>query len=452
MASTSPSSQGPRPGPGAYRRREPEATLLHQVVREHWKTLLAETAARTDGGSLPGHVTAEFERYLECGILAHGFARVRCTACGDDLVVAFSCKGRGFCPSCTTRRMQGTALHLTDRVVPHVPIRQWVLSLPRWARFLLARDPRLITRALRLALAEIFKLHRRRARKAGATGPRPGAITFVQRFGSALNLNVHFHMVVPDGAFVREGGTVRFVPLPRPTADELAMVLDRIARRTTALLRPIRDAGRDDARPPDPLAESQADSIGSLGLRKPSTAPQKEHTAYTDGFSLHAGVHLHANDRPGLAQLCGYGAARRSPRRASPRCRTATSASRSSAPSTTAARRSRSPPSSCSAASPRSCPRSARTSSASTASSARRPSGASRSSPPRRRPRPPARPGRRQPRPCPETPFPPRPSRAAPAPASPGPSCSSASSSSTCSPAPAAAAARSPRSSRSARR
>ncbi|MBS2022270.1 MAG: transposase zinc-binding domain-containing protein, partial [Deltaproteobacteria bacterium] len=81
--------------PASYRRREPERTLLHQLVRTHWKTFLAEVASRTDGGSLPRHVTAEFERYLRCGILAHGFARVRCAACGDELLVALSCKGRG---------------------------------------------------------------------------------------------------------------------------------------------------------------------------------------------------------------------------------------------------------------------------------------------------------------------------------------------------------------------
>jgi len=101
-----------------------------------------------DGSGLPRFVVAEFERYLRCGILANGFARVRCVACGDELLVAFSCKSRGICPSCTTRRMQGTAAHLVDRVLPCVPMRHWVFSLPRWARFLLARDPALITRTL----------------------------------------------------------------------------------------------------------------------------------------------------------------------------------------------------------------------------------------------------------------------------------------------------------------
>ncbi len=121
------------------------------------------------------------------------------------MLVGLSCKGRGFCPSCTTRRMQGTATHPVDRVFPRVPVRQWVLSLPSWARFLLARDPLLINRALR----EIFKLHRQRARRDGVRASRAGAVTFVQRFGSALNLNVHFHAVIPDGVFARDGDGLR---------------------------------------------------------------------------------------------------------------------------------------------------------------------------------------------------------------------------------------------------
>jgi hypothetical protein len=93
-----------------YRRREPERTLLHATVRAHWKTFLAEVEEGCGGGgSLPRFVVGEFERYLACGILANGFARVRCAACGDELLVALSCKGRGFCPSCTTRRMHDTA-------------------------------------------------------------------------------------------------------------------------------------------------------------------------------------------------------------------------------------------------------------------------------------------------------------------------------------------------------
>src|SRR5260370_21867962 len=132
-----------------YRRREPERTLLHAIVQAHWKTFLAKVEDGNEAGaSLPRFVVGEFERYLACGILAHGFARVRCSACGDELLVAQSCKGRGFCPSCTTRRMHDTAAHLVDRVLPHVPVRQWVLSLPRSAPFLPPPAPPLITPTL----------------------------------------------------------------------------------------------------------------------------------------------------------------------------------------------------------------------------------------------------------------------------------------------------------------
>ena len=75
----------------AYRRREPDLTLLHQTVRADLKKFLAEMEQRGDGAGLPGFVVAEFERYLACGILANGFARVRCSSCGDELLVAFSC-------------------------------------------------------------------------------------------------------------------------------------------------------------------------------------------------------------------------------------------------------------------------------------------------------------------------------------------------------------------------
>ena len=291
-----------------YRRREPEKSLLHRTIREHLRTFLAETEARNDGSGLPRFVVAEFERYLRCGILAHGFARVRCPACGDESLVAFSCKGRGFCPSCTTRRMQGTATHLIDRVLPHVPTRQWVLSLPRWARFLLARDPQLITRTLDLALRAIFARHRLRARRLGVRGSRAGAVTFVQRFGSALNLNVHFHAVIPDGVWIRGEGTVRFVPLPAPTDRDVQEVLRSIERRVRAFLKPRLQAARDDARPPDVLAASQVESVSTLRGTPADAAKPKRLAAFHEGFSLHAGVHLHANDRQGLAHLCGYGA------------------------------------------------------------------------------------------------------------------------------------------------
>ncbi|MCY7308276.1 MAG: transposase zinc-binding domain-containing protein [Rhodoferax sp.] len=80
--------------------------------------------------------------------MAHGFQRLRCADCGHDRGLAFSCKRRGFCPSCGARRMSQSAAHLVDRVIPQVPERQWVLSLPLPLRLLLAVQPVLGTPVL----------------------------------------------------------------------------------------------------------------------------------------------------------------------------------------------------------------------------------------------------------------------------------------------------------------
>jgi hypothetical protein len=94
--------------------------------------MLAEVrAADPEGGGLPRHVERELTEYLRCGVLAHGFARVRCTTCHDEIVVAFSCKRHGLCPSCTARRMADTAAHLVDHVLPRAPYRQWVWRAAR---------------------------------------------------------------------------------------------------------------------------------------------------------------------------------------------------------------------------------------------------------------------------------------------------------------------------------
>ena len=149
----------------AYVRRQPETTVLYGVVREHLPTVLDLARDRSEHGfGYPRFVEREFEKFLACGMLCHGFVRVRCGDCGDERLVAFSCKTRGFCPSCTTRRMTCTAAHLVDRVLPTAPYRQWVLSLPRQVRFLLARDRELLSQVVGTFLRKVFAWQRRRAR------------------------------------------------------------------------------------------------------------------------------------------------------------------------------------------------------------------------------------------------------------------------------------------------
>jgi len=107
--------------PPGYLRHRPEATLLYQLVAEHYPRFRDRRAA--EGRALPPYVEAEFEAYLRCGLLEHGFLRVKCDACQAEKLVAFSCKRRGFCPSCGARRMVETAALLVDNIFPQQPVR-----------------------------------------------------------------------------------------------------------------------------------------------------------------------------------------------------------------------------------------------------------------------------------------------------------------------------------------
>lgn len=133
-----------------YRQRRPEGTVLYAAVRDNLATLLAEASEL--GRGLPRYVARDFARYLECGVLAHGFARVRCESCKDELLVAFSCKGRGVCPSCNAKRAHVTAVHLVERVLPHVPYRQWTLSFAHRVRWVLLEDVGLLSAVLTVFL------------------------------------------------------------------------------------------------------------------------------------------------------------------------------------------------------------------------------------------------------------------------------------------------------------
>ena len=137
-------------GPAAvrYERHRPEHTPLYGVVEQYYPRFLKELEAR--GESLPAYVRREFEAYLECGRLEYGFLRVRCEGCHAEKLVAFSCKGRGFCPSCGAARMVESAALLVGEVFPQQPVRQWVLSLPFELRFLLAREPGVLSKVLGL--------------------------------------------------------------------------------------------------------------------------------------------------------------------------------------------------------------------------------------------------------------------------------------------------------------
>lgn len=314
-----------------YRRHEPEQTLLHEVVREQLEDFLARSSSREQPA--PRFVEQELRAFLRCGALAHGFLRLHCDECGHDRLVAFSCKRRGFCPSCGGRRMADTAAHLVDHVLPEAPVRQWVLTLPYALRYRCAYDARLTSDVLRYFIRALFAELRRRARRQwGVRAEQCGAVTFIQRFGSALDLNVHFHTLALDGVYAYTAGPgqpTRFLPLPAPEPHEVARVLAGTARRIERLLEA--RAGEDAdalARDHSLLALLAAASLRTriatgpqrgepwrrLGDRvEPTDGDANEvdpqasaHVPRHGGMSLHADVSVPARDWRRLERLCRY--------------------------------------------------------------------------------------------------------------------------------------------------
>jgi hypothetical protein len=205
--------------------------------------------------------------------------------------------------------MAGTAAFLVDRVLPTMPYRQWVLSLPHRVRFLLARDKDLFGQVLGVFLRKVFAWQRRRARAYGIDDPQCGAVSFLQRFGSLLNLNCHIPALLPEGVFAAgPDGAVLFHPLPPPWDEDVVRLLDQIARTIHRRVeRHLAQRGDDD--PPDLLASEQAAAIATAPFSGRSAVPKPGHrSAFLDGYSLHADRLVDAHDREGLERLCRYGA------------------------------------------------------------------------------------------------------------------------------------------------
>jgi hypothetical protein len=227
--------------------------------------------------------------------------------------------------------MADFAAHLVDRVLPFVPVRQWVLSLPIPMRLALAFDRELCRRARSIFVRAIQGSLERRAMRAGIPYPETGAVTVVQRFGSALNLNLHFHSLVLDGVLASRTatGALEFFDLGPPPPEELARILARVRARILLMLR------RQGVLTPESRLDESFLPADSTTLAACAAASSQRRIALgpecgqplarrrdpalalpyrfvddtcvdAQGFSLHAGVSIPAHDRHALERLCRY--------------------------------------------------------------------------------------------------------------------------------------------------
>lgn len=222
--------------------------------------------------------------------------------------------------------MNEVAMHLVEQVFPNVPVRQFVLSFPFSVRYLLAYNPLLVTKILGIYLRVITNWYTKAARRNGYEG-KTAAITFIQRFGSAINLNVHFHALLIDGVYIVENGEPNFIPVFPPTDEEMMTLVARINLRVTRFLYKKGYALDDFSE--DPFAHEQPVLAHIAGASVKSRIGLGERTglkvrrvgeecsignayivssrcALSDGFSLHANLQIKRDDRKGLEKLCRY--------------------------------------------------------------------------------------------------------------------------------------------------
>lgn len=215
-------------------------------------------------------------------------------------------------------------------MLPAVPVRQWVLSLPFELRRLAAFRADVLSALSRIYHDAIFARYGTWAKSQGLGKAPTGAVCHVQRFGSSINLHVHFHSMVLDGVFTRDdAGRPVFHPAPAPRADELEGILRRVHARAVSWLRrhgllDSETAAEHEGRSPTPLdacasAAMQRGSLQTLrdageidqghdGVNATPAPPTQEGAVELDGFNLHASVAIAADDDQSRERLMRYGA------------------------------------------------------------------------------------------------------------------------------------------------
>jgi hypothetical protein len=321
-----------------YARREPEKTALYRILQEHLLTFEQEWTDKSDGRTLPTFVTEELHKFLDCGILARGFAHLFCKTCHEHYVVALSCKARAVCPSCLGRHMNEGAFNLTEHVLPNVPLRQFLLTMPFPLRFPLAFDGKLLGQVVRIFVDTVARWYKRRHTDRGLPVGETGAVTVIQRANSDLRLNPHLHTIFLDGLYSpdRDGKGQMFHPAPMPTQDDVEAVVGRASKRILRFLQrrgvitlvtapgdgEVTVVADDTMAEKDPLlarllaaATAGAAPAGPANKRKsirivldPDDRPvaKGKLCAQNHGFNLHMATRVATNDQQGRLALCKY--------------------------------------------------------------------------------------------------------------------------------------------------
>jgi len=173
-----------------YEPRNPRANDYYRCIEAHFEDLEGawEEHYQNVYGYWRPYIMDVILRYLDCGDLHFGFARVRCETCGHEYLVAFSCKRRHFCPSCHQKRVVEFGEWLYTEVLKQVPHRQWVFSIPKRLRIYFMFDRSLLAELSQCAWKVLSAYLKQGTPYDDAV---PGGVIAMQTFGDFQNLNPH---------------------------------------------------------------------------------------------------------------------------------------------------------------------------------------------------------------------------------------------------------------------
>jgi len=256
-----------------YRRRNPFISPLWILFDKYYDQFEAEYAERYEKayGFLRPAIGFAVGKFLKCGDLREGFARVHCDGCGHDMFVAFSCKSRCLCPSCHQKRILELGMHIVEDVCFLIPHRQFVFTIPKRLRVCFRFNRSLLKELPKLASQVVKEVYQTVLDRDDVI---PGMIAAVQSFGELAHFHPHVHAIVSDGAFTNDGG---FIPLPEIAVEPFLKLWEH---KIFALL----------------LKEGKITQDVVENMRS------WEHS----GFSVNKNVLIKANDKTGLEHLVQY--------------------------------------------------------------------------------------------------------------------------------------------------
>ncbi len=194
-----------------YHPRKPENSPLWKLLNDYYHSFEQHYEEKFEKhyGFFRPVISEVVNEYLRCGDLKEGFARVRCPDCGHEYLLAFSCKGRWFCPCCHAKKVIQFGELLKNTILYPIPHRQYVFSIPIMLRVYFKHERELLSKLCRCAYESLLIFLRNAI---GLTEGVPGVVMSIQTFGDYPDrFHPHLHCIVSNGIF-KDNGTFYVMP------------------------------------------------------------------------------------------------------------------------------------------------------------------------------------------------------------------------------------------------